>query len=112
MNNNDENGFKNLENKLDKLEVKFDKIGGHLDSINSTLIRQEESLKYHILRTDLAEENIKLLKDNFDKRTDSINKQIEPIQAHVNMVVGVGKFIGYVSVVSGIVYTFIQIFKG
>lgn len=112
MSNNEDNGFKNLENKLDKLESKFDKMDGHLDSINSTLIRQEESLRYHILRTDLAEENIKLLKDSFDKRTDSIHKQIEPIQAHVNMVVGVGKFIGYVSVVSGIIYTFVQLFKG
>jgi len=64
--------------------------------INVTLGKQEVNIKHHIYRTDLAEENIKLIK-----------LDVEPIKKHVAMVEGVLKFFGvcalFIGMAAGIV---------
>lgn len=59
--------------------------------INVTLGKQEENIKHHIYRTDLAEENIKELR-----------KDVAPIKKHVAMIEGVLKFFGLVALFVGI----------
>lgn len=61
--------FKTLDTKLDKLDER-------LDSVDKTLVRQHEQLKYHIQRTNLLE------------------AKFEPVEKHVNMVHGALKLIG------------------
>lgn len=56
--------------RLERIEVKIDKLSDHLGSIDSTLSAQHVSLKDHIRRTEILEENI------------------VPIRRHVDMVKG------------------------
>lgn len=78
---------------------KIDKIDTHLDKINDTLIEQHGTLKEHILRTEINEENIALLR-----------KDIEPVKKHVWMVQGALKILGSLSVIGGII-KFLSLFK-
>jgi len=72
--------FKNL--ILDK----FDKLDNKIDNIDKTLVRQEESIKYHIQRTDLLQ-----------KQTEKIETEIEPMKKHTAMVEGIIKFFGIIA---------------
>jgi len=75
-----------MENRLDKIEQKLDKIAEELSEINVTLAEQNKDLKYHIHRTDLAEDHIKLLEN-----------KITPLDKHVTMIEGGLKLIGILS---------------
>ena len=81
-----------LEAKFDKIEEKIDLVENHLDSINVTLVRNTSSLEEHIRRTELLE------------------KKLEPIEIHVTQMQGAFKFIGVVAVVAGLVLTLMQIY--
>ena len=72
---------------------KLDKIDEKLGSIDRTLIKQEENLKLHMYRTDLAEANLKVLKQHIDNETKKITERIEPIQVHVVQVQGIAKLL-------------------
>lgn len=58
------------------------KIQEDISEIRQILARQEESLKLHIYRTELAEENINLLR-----------KQVEPVKKHVDFINNLGKIV-------------------
>ena len=66
-------------NQLDKLDEK-------LDSVDKTLVKQEENLREHMRRTDLLEKQHNDLHDN-------IHDELEPIKSHVQQVKGITKFI-------------------
>ncbi len=68
-------------NKLDKIEDK-------LDSQNSILMVQQTLLDEHIRRTELAEENIRLLR-----------KELKPVQDHVVMMQSGLKMIGLIGII-------------
>jgi len=65
----------------DRIDKIFDKLG----SIDVTLAEQHVTLKEHIRRTEILE------------------NQIEPIKKHVNMVNGALKLIGLLGVVAAII---------
>ena len=52
--------------RLERIEVKIDKLSDHLGSIDSTLSAQHVSLKDHIRRTEILEENIVPIRRHFD----------------------------------------------
>lgn len=70
--------------KLQRIENKVDTVVEHIGNINITLAKQHVSLDEHIRRTALLEQ------------------QVKPIERHVNMVNGVLKFIGFISLLLGI----------
>jgi len=72
---------------LDKLDI----LDGRLDSVDKTLIKQEANLDKHIMRTDQNEIMIQ-----------EIFEQIRPIQKHINYVEGILKFIGVLSILTGV----------
>lgn len=80
------------EHLVTRLESKIDSIQERIASVDVTLAVQAEQLSGHIRRTEIAE-----------KRLDSIDNQLEPIQKHVNHVEGALKFVGIISLVLGIV---------
>lgn len=82
-----------LNDKIDRVDDKLNGIDGKLESIDKTLIKQEENLKYHMLRTSLAEQNLELLKTYIDQETTKIVEKIDPIDKHVVMVKIVAKFL-------------------
>ncbi len=71
--------------RLERIERKLDDSNDHLASIDVTLAMQHESLRDHIRRTTLLEQ------------------ELRPIKKHVDMVSGVLKFIVIIGVILGIV---------
>ncbi len=67
--------MKEIVDKLSQLDTR-------LDSIDQTLVRQEENLKEHMRRTAMLE------------------KQIKPVISHVEQVKGAGKLIAILSLVA------------
>lgn len=67
-----------LNKYLEKLDARLEKQAEALHSIDKTLAKQEENLKDYMRRTELAEENINLLR-----------KEVEPIKSHVVRVDGI-----------------------
>ena len=67
---------------LRNIENKQDKIAEDIYDIKIILEKQNSSLEHHIYRTQLAEENIAL-----------IRKELDPIQDHVIKIQGIYKFL-------------------
>lgn len=80
-----------MDDKFNKLEGKIDKLDERLDGIDKTLIRQEGHLSEHIRRTGLLE-----------TQTERLFDEIKPIKRHVNQIEGVIKFIGFLSIIAGL----------
>jgi uncharacterized protein YPO0396 len=78
---------------MEDILKKLDKIDEKLGSIDRTLIKQEENLKLHMYRTELAEANLTLLRRHVDNETTKITERIEPIQVHVVQVQGIAKLL-------------------
>lgn len=75
-----------MDNKrLDRIETKIDDVSEHLSEINTTLGAQHVSIKEHIRRCNLLEEELK------------------PIKAKVNMVEGALKLITLAAALAAIV---------
>lgn len=73
------------EKRLERIEKKIDDTNDHLVSIDITLVEQHLSLKEHIRRTSILEQEIK------------------PIKIHVNRVEGAIKFITFLATAVAIV---------
>jgi archaellum component FlaC len=89
-----------MDDLLNRLENKIDKLDERLDSIDRTLIAQKSSLDHHIYRTELAEENIELLR-----------KDMKPVQNHVQFVKNVMKFLVGVGAIITFVIGLLEFFK-
>lgn len=74
-----------------RVEDKLDSIIKDIGSINVVLAAQHETLKEHIRRTEILE------------------REIEPIKKHVAMVHGGMKLIGLLSVIAAIVESIVQV---
>lgn len=61
-----------MKDQLDKIEAKVDKIEDSISNIDITLAKQSKDLEHHIFRTDLAEQNLELLR-----------AEMQPIKKHV-----------------------------
>jgi len=79
------------DNKFDKIDAKIDQIGNRLGSIDVTLAAQHESLKEHMRRTALLEEDV------------------APIKKHVAMIQGALKLIGLACCIAGAVESIITV---
>lgn len=93
-----------IEDRLDvlneKIDIRMESIDGRLDTIEKVLIQQEANLKHHIYRTELAE-----------KRLEHIEDQIVPVTKHITRIDGVLKFLGFLTLVGGVILTFLKIFS-
>lgn len=83
-----------MDDKLKRIEDKLDRVRDKISDIDVTLAAQHESLKLHIKRTDLLE------------------KKLEPVEKHVIMVNGVLKFIGLVSIIAAIAESIVRVRNG
>lgn len=85
---------------MDKAQRQHDELDKRLDNIEKVLIAQEINLKDHMRRSDQLE----ALMDNLQE------KELKPLQKHVNMVEGVFKFLGLialgVTIISGLAKLF------
>ena len=78
----------------------LDKISDDVSELKVTSAKQEENLKEHIRRTEIAEENLEL-----------IRKEMQPLKEHVIVINGVLKIVGAVSVVVGSIAGIVRMFE-
>lgn len=82
-----------MEKQLNKIEAKIDKLDERLDNIDITLGKQAISLNEHMRRTELLETEIK------------------PIKALTHQIVGAGKLMGLIALISSIVGVILKYFS-
>lgn len=75
-----------MKDQLDKIEAKVDLIEEKISSIDITLAKQAKDLEYHIYRTELAEENLSL-----------IRQEMVPVKKHVALMDASLKVIGAIA---------------
>lgn len=84
----------------DRLFEVLDKISEDVSDLKVTIAKQEENIKEHIRRTELAEENL-----------DLIRKEMQPLKEHVIAINGVLKSIGIISIIIGSGVSFFQLIQ-
>ena len=89
--------YKRIEDRFDKLDTVLDKIDDRLNSIDITLAKQSTSLQEHIRRTELAEENIELLRT-----------EIKPLSQHVVTINSLAKIISVLAAIAVIARLFLE----
>lgn len=94
----------------DKLVEHQGQIAEDIGEIKVTLARQEESLRHHIRRTELAEEAISLNRKHLDIAIEKLNKDFEPVKSHVQLINSGFKIVGGVSVLVSIIAGIVKIF--
>lgn len=86
--------------KLDeRLERKLGAVEDRLLSIDKTLVKQEENLKEHMRRTELAEKSI-----------ERVDHDLKPIKKHVAMLQGTVKLISIVSTIVVLIGAILKIY--
>lgn len=78
-----------MKEQLDKIEAKVDLIEEKISSIDITLAKQAKDLEHHIYRTELAEQNLEL-----------IRQEMVPVKKHVALMDAGLKVIGALSSVA------------
>lgn len=95
---------KTLQNEFHEIKQSLKAIDGRLDDQGKTLVRQEENIKHHIYRTDLAEASIAELR-----------KDVDPLKKHVAMFEWVVKLtvkiFGGAALLAGIIAGVVQILQ-
>ena len=94
----------------DRLLEKQEQMADDIGEIKVILARQEESLRHHIRRTELAEEAIALNRKQLDVSIEKLNKELEPVHKHVQLINSAFKIIGGISVVVSIVAGLVKVF--
>ena len=85
---------------LERFYDKQEQMAKDLSDIKVILAKQEENLKLHIYRTELAEQNIELLRE-----------QLKPIENHVKIISGITKIIAAISIIVGITLGILEILQ-
>lgn len=87
-----------LKDAIDRLEGKLDRIDTRLNDIDKVSVKQNEQLAHHIFRTELAEENIALLRE-----------QVLPLEKWAQYFTGIIKLIGILATIGAIVEVIIKL---
>lgn len=89
---------------LNRVIAQLDKLDDKLESVDKTLVKQEENLREHMRRTELLEKQHEQLQSE-------IHEELEPVKAHVNQVKGIAKFLAaaipIIGAVAGAVYKYL-----
>ena len=88
-----------MQEQLDKIEEKVDRIESKISSIDVTLAKQAKDLEHHIYRTELAEQNL-----------DLIRGEMVPVKKHVALMDASLKVIGALSSAAMFVLGVIKMF--
>ena len=83
-----------------KIHDKLDQLLSTQADMNVTLAVQAEQLKTHIKRTELAEENIALIRD-----------ELKPVQQHVSSVNTLGKAFAVLGAFVGVAAGFVKLLE-
>lgn len=97
-----------MEKKLENLDLKLEDVRKDIADVKDTmaqmaviLAKQEQNLEFHIHRTNLAEENIALLR-----------AEVKPLNRHVAWVEGALKTLGAVASLLGLIIGALKLYQG
>lgn len=88
-----------MKEQLDKIEAKVDIIEEKISSIDITLAKQAKDLEHHIYRTELAEQNL-----------DLIRQEMVPVKKHVALMDASLKVIGALSSAAMFILGIVKLF--
>ena len=88
-----------MKEQLTKIEEKLDKVDEKLSSIDVTLAKQAKDLEHHIYRTELAEQNL-----------DLIRQEMVPVKKHIALMDASLKVIGVLSSAAMFIFGVIKMF--
>lgn len=88
-----------MKEQLDKIEAKVDIIEEKISSIDITVAKQAKDLEHHIYRTELAEQNL-----------DLIRQEMVPVKKHVALMDASLKVIGALSSAAMFILGVIKLF--
>jgi len=88
----------------------WDKLDQSITEIKITLARNTVALEDHIRRTELAEQNIDLIRKEREEESAALRAELEPIKDHVKGVNLILKLIGTVGASIGATLLFIKEF--
>jgi hypothetical protein len=89
-----------IKEKLKKIENSLEDHTKILSNVDKTLALQAQQLEHHIHRTDIAEDNMVMLRHEF-----------KPIQKHVELINGLAKIIALIGTIIGISYYGTQVVR-
>lgn len=84
-----------------EMSTGLEKHSEKLHQTNIILSVQREQLKEHMRRSDSLEMGQKLLKQEFENRTDKLESVISPIQKHINFIETALKYSGLFAGLAG-----------
>jgi len=93
---------------LQNLDSKIDKLDSRVDGIDRTLVKTQANLGEHMRRTQLAEENIQLARQESKKDISDLREEVKPAVRHAVYMEGALKFIGLLATVASIVAVVMQ----
>jgi chromosome segregation ATPase len=91
---------KEIRDKLKDIEDKLDEHTKILASVDKTLALQAQQLEQHMLRTNLAEENLQMLREEF-----------KPVEGHVEFVNKLSKLIALMVAAASAFFGAIEVVK-
>lgn len=89
---------------LNRMYERQEKMAEDINDIKTILSRQEEQLKLHIYRTDLAEQNIEMLRTEF-------KTEITPVKTHTQFVNALMKLVGGIAIIVGLIAGIVELIK-
>jgi predicted nucleic acid-binding Zn-ribbon protein len=87
-----------VKEQLDKIEEKIDRVEDRISNIDVTLAKQAKDLEHHIFRTDLAEQNIEIIRN-----------EMQPVKKHVALVDATLKVIGALASLTTFIFGIIKL---
>jgi phage-related tail protein len=94
-----------MKDLLERAIHQLDKIDDKMESVDKTLVRQEENLREHMRRTELLEIQHEDLKHN-------LNTELEPVKSHINQVKGAVKILSFaipiIGAIAGAIYKYLH----
>lgn len=95
----------------DRLLAKQDQMSDDIAEIKVILARQEESLRHHIRRTELAEEAIDINRQQLDASLKQLDIDLLPVKKHVDLVNAGFKIVSGLGVLVAIIVGIIKIIR-
>lgn len=80
-----------LDEKIEKIDKKIDIILEHSKNVDITLVKQQAELNYHILRTNLLEQEVKPLKEHMIN-SKATTKVVGALLAGISIILGILKY--------------------
>lgn len=100
-----------INDKLDKINDKMDKLIENDAERKVELVEIKKGYEYHVYRTDLAEEAIRMNKNATEKGFEKVQEQLEPLKTFKDYLTGGGKLFIFLLSLTGVILGILKFFR-